>query len=189
MWPWGHLAVAYLCYLCLFKLRGQERQTGGTLLAVAFGSQFPDLIDKPLAWSVDILPSGRSFAHSLVTATIILALGYWIASRRDRVDVLAGFGVGYLSHIITDIGPTTIFELLQGDLSQLRWMSYLLWPLLSPPPYLHDSSFIENLLMLSFEPYMLLQVMLFSAALLIWFVSTISGADDIRQLLERHGGW
>ena len=56
MWPWGHLAVAYLCYVLSIKLRGDGEQTLLTLVAVAVGSQFPDLIDKPFAWSVAILP-------------------------------------------------------------------------------------------------------------------------------------
>jgi hypothetical protein len=58
MWPWGHLAVGYLCYVAYLKLYDNDRQTLYPVLAVGFGSQFPDFIDKPLAWSVLVLPSG-----------------------------------------------------------------------------------------------------------------------------------
>ena len=185
MWPWGHFAVAYLCYVSVMRLRNHEGQTVGALVAVAVGSQFPDLIDKPLAWSFGVVPSGRSFAHSLLTAALVLAVGYGLAARFDRSDILVAFGIGYLSHLITDLGPDTVVGLLQGDLSQLTWTTYLLWPLLPAPPYLNDSSFGEHFAGLAFEPYMIVQFLLFGAALLVWFRSGAPGSTDLRLALQR----
>ena len=175
MWPWGHLAVAYLCYVALLELRGAGEQTPPALLAVAVGSQFPDLVDKPLAWTFAILPSGRSFAHSLITAAAVLAIGYRVGRRLDREVIVVAFGVGYLSHTLTDLGPDVIVGLLQGDLSQLRWTTYLLWPLLPSPPYPNDSSFLAHFADFALEPYVAAQFALVGVAVVVW---VRSGASD-----------
>jgi hypothetical protein len=39
--------------------------------AVFVGSQFPDLVDKPLAQELVVIPSGRVFVHSLLFAVLI----------------------------------------------------------------------------------------------------------------------
>ena len=44
---------------------------------VFVGSQFPDLIDKPLALELGLIPSGRVFTHSLPTAMPVLLVIAW----------------------------------------------------------------------------------------------------------------
>jgi hypothetical protein len=181
MWPWGHLAVGYLCYVTMITVRGKSEQTLGTLLAVAFGTQFPDLIDKPLAWSVALLPSGRSLAHSLLTATVIIWVTYLVGRRFNRPDVAGAFGVGYLSHSLVDLGPGVVSGLLRGDLSQLEWTTYLLWPLLPSPPYPHDTSFHEHFLGFALDPYMIAQFVLFGIAIIVWIRSGTPGLTAVRR--------
>lgn len=172
MWPWGHLAVGYLCYVSSIKFRGKGEQTPLTLFALAIGTQFPDLIDKPLAWSFSILPSGRSLAHSLLTAVVVVSIGYWIGQRLSREESVIAFAVGYVSHSLVDLGPDVVGGLLVGDLSQLKWTTYLLWPLLPSPPYPNDSSFMEHFAGFLFDPYLVAQFVLAGIAIGVWIVST-----------------
>ena len=186
MWPWGHLAVGYLCYLAAIKLRNRGDQTLTTLTAVAFGTQFPDLIDKPLAWSIGILPSGRSFAHSLITFTLIVTILYWAGRRLNRREPVIAFAIGYLSHSLVDLGPGVIGGLLMGDMSQLKWTTYLLWPVLSSPPYPQDSSFIEHFTSFALEPYVLFQFALFGLAILVWIRSGFPGLKPVRRTIRTY---
>ena len=48
MWPWEHLTIGYLAYSLLSRLAWRRPPTVGTAITVAFGTQFPDLVDKPL---------------------------------------------------------------------------------------------------------------------------------------------
>ena len=61
--------------------------------------RFSDLIDKPLAWSLQVLPSGRSLAHSLLVATVVLVVVHarWRRSGDSTVGVTVA--VGYLTHL------------------------------------------------------------------------------------------
>jgi len=128
MWPWGHLAVGYLLYTPLARLRFGEAPSGRATLLLAFGTQFPDLIDKPLAWGVDVLPAGRTLAHSLLTAAVLTTLVYAYSKRRDRPDVGLAFTVGYASHPFAD----ALFPLLNG---QYQYAAYLFWPLFGLPSW------------------------------------------------------
>lgn len=124
MWPWEHLAVGYLCYALLAHARGR-RVTEAAALAVAFGTQFPDLVDKPLSWSLNLLPAGI-FAHSLLVAVPVAALAVLIARGRGRTDAGLGFAVGYLSHLPADAFPPVLF----GE-APSWWM--LFWPVTARP--------------------------------------------------------
>ncbi|WP_089649600.1 metal-dependent hydrolase [Halobacterium hubeiense] len=174
MWPWGHLAVGYLCYV-LWARRRETDQQPLAVLAVGVGSQLPDLIDKPLAWTVTVLPSGRSFAHSLFTAFVLIAGVAWLSRRFDRPQAWVAFAIGYLTHTIADLGPEVFLGLLTGDLSVLRWTTYLGWPLLPAPPYPNDSSFLAHLTTLTFDPFIATQFVLFGIAVGVWLWSGASG--------------
>ena len=185
MWPWGHLAVGYLCYVAVLRMRARGEQTLFTLSAVAIGTQFPDLIDKPLAWSVSVLPSGRSLTHSLLTATVLIVLGYWLGQRVDRTDEAVAFAVGYLSHSFTDLGPEVVVGLVQGDMRQLEWTTYLLWPLLASPPYEQDHSFLEHFVAFEFDAYAIAQFVLFGLAITVWLATGAPGLLELRHRLQQ----
>lgn len=175
MWPWGHLAIAYLCYVAYARATGRP-QRALPAIAVAFGSQFPDLIDKPLAWTVTVLPSGRSLAHSLFTAAVVLLVADRVSQRFKRRDATVAFAIGYLTHTVSDLGPTVISGLLVGDWSQLQWTTYLVWPLLPSPPYPSDSSFVAHFAALSLDPFLTAQFLLFGVATAVWLGSGAPGA-------------
>lgn len=184
MWPWGHFGVAYFCYVASLRVRTDEDQTLAPLLAVGFGSQFPDLMDKPLAWSLTILPSGRSFAHSFLTAAVVIGVCWAVGRRVGHEESVLAFAIGYIAHSLTDLGPDVIFGLVQGDMSQLTWTTYLLWPILSAPPYPNDSSFAEHFIGLALDPYMVFQFVLFGVAIVIWVLSGMPGVSEIRLRLQ-----
>ena len=184
MWPWGHLAVAYLCFLLLTRITDRVTQSFGTLTVLAIGSQFPDLIDKPLAWTVTILPSGRSFAHSLITAAITLFILDRLAARYGRRALVAVFGIGWVSHSLSDLGPEVIGGLLRGDASQLEWATYLVWPLLELPPYTNDSSFSTHFANFEISVYVGIQLLLCAVALGLWLGSGAPGLAAARTRIH-----
>ncbi|ELZ44577.1 putative membrane-bound metal-dependent hydrolase [Halorubrum coriense DSM 10284] len=89
------------------------------MFVTVVGSQFPDLVDKPLAHQFGVLPSGRVFIHSLPFALPIAGgvLAYGLYTERPRVA--GAFVVAYLSHLLGD----TYRRLFAGQIP-----SDLLWP-------------------------------------------------------------
>ena len=82
MLPWGHLFVAALPVVAYVLVRDRRLPTPKLLYVVFVGSQFPDLVDKPLAHQFLLIPNGRMFAHSLVVA-VPLCLVVTLAVRRS----------------------------------------------------------------------------------------------------------
>lgn len=179
MWPWGHLAIAYLCYVGYTRMRSNPSQTPAAVGAVVLGSQVPDLIDKTLAWSVPLLPSGRSLGHSLLTVTLLIAVLYTVVSS-DKHESVTAFGIGLVSHAVVDLGPEVVIGLMTGESTQWQWTTYLIWPLLAPPPYTNDESFRPHLLGLELDPYMVFQLGLFVIAIAVWVASGAPGRTRIR---------
>jgi len=122
MWPWGHLAVGYFLYSPFARARFGRPPTDRATLWLAVGTQLPDLVDKPLAWRLGVLPAARTLGHSLLTITVVSMLVYAYFERRDRAHVALAFGVGYVTHPLVD----GLFPLLNG---QYQYAAYLLWPL------------------------------------------------------------
>jgi hypothetical protein len=129
MWPWEHAAIGYLVYSLSCRALGRRPGQLATV-AVLLGTQFPDLVDKPLGWGIGLLPSGQSLAHSLlvavpVSAVVLVVAAVWDRRHgptRPRTTVAAAFAVGYLSHLPGDV----VYSALLG-----RGLNtdFLLWPL------------------------------------------------------------
>lgn len=145
MLPWGHLAVGYLCLSLAVRLRYRVSPRGPAAIAVAIGTQLPDLIDKPLAWRFGVIPSGRSLAHSLLFLAVLAAIAWALATRYDR-RLEAGAFVGvYLSHILADMLPAA----LAGEWAQL---GALLWPITPVYQYPEDLDYTIIGFFLELEP-------------------------------------
>ena len=141
MWPWGHLAVGYLLYSAAVDRR--LRRTPGELAVVvlAFATQLPDLVDKPLAWHLGVVPHGRSLAHSALVATAVILLVGWALDRRGHRNLALAFGVGYYAHLAAD----AVEPFLTGDWGELFFLG---WPLIPAPEGLDSTSIAEFFLAL-----------------------------------------
>jgi len=126
MWPWEHLAVGYLAYSLYCHLRGDGPPGGWPVVALAVGTQLPDLIDKPLSWSLGLLASGHSLGHSAFVAVPAAALAVGAAAALGRRRAGEGFAVGYLTHLPGDV----FYPLVRGGRPNV---DAVLWPLAPAP--------------------------------------------------------
>jgi hypothetical protein len=168
MWPWGHLAVGYLLYTVFVHLRNQRPPTDRAAIALAVGTQFPDLVDKPLAWSLGVLPNGRSLTHSLITAFLLIALLELLARRRGYGSIATSFAVGYLSHLLSD----ALYPVLSGDYYSV---GFLAWPVLAPIEYETEPSFIAHLTQLSIDSSAAFEIGLGIGMFVLWLADGAPG--------------
>lgn len=188
MWPWEHLAVGYLAYSLLVRAGTGRAPHGRLVMAALFvGTQFPDLVDKPLAWMFGLLPSGTSLAHSVFVAvplvTLFLALS-WLAGRPS---IGRAFGVGYLLHLPADV----LYVALYG--SPVNW-TVLLWPLYTAPAgqdpgllanvALYFGKFLEVAVSPAGRLFVAAELLLLGGALVLW---VLDGFPGIRASPPRRG--
>ena len=127
MRPIEHFIVALLPVL-VGVLAVTRRLPSLQFTGVVFiGSQFPDLIDKPLALELGLIPTGRVFMHSLPTAIPVLLVVAWYGWRTKRSHLSAGFIFAHLSHILADN-----YRVLTGPEPSIP--PDLLWPLTQATP-------------------------------------------------------
>jgi membrane-bound metal-dependent hydrolase YbcI (DUF457 family) len=126
MFPWTHAAFGYLLVLAVAVVVRRD-VSQAELAAVVTGTQFADVVDKPLAWSFAALPSGRSLAHSLLFAVPLCVLVLAVAWYRGQAGAGFVFGLGYASHLLGDT-YTAIYHW------QPHEFSFLLYPLLPAYP-------------------------------------------------------
>lgn len=125
MRPIEHLIVA-LFFVGFYTVLTTQRLPSLELGAVAFvGSQFPDIVDKPLALEVGLLPTGRVGMHSLPVAVPVWAVVVLYAWKTGRRRAGVAFVIAYASHLLGD----NYVALAAG-----RVPSDLLWPLAPPVP-------------------------------------------------------
>lgn len=178
MLPWGHAAVGYLLYAAYVRHRDDDRgersigPAGRPVLALAVGTQFADVVDKPLGWYLGALPGGRSLAHSLLVAVVVLGVVQWAAARFDAHDVGVGFAVGHLSHLAAD----ALYPILERE-----WVdvAYLLWPLVTHPDPVTDARITEVLLASSFSLTGYLELGLFVVATGLWVSDGMPGLAEL----------
>ncbi|WP_123536583.1 metal-dependent hydrolase [Halosimplex salinum] len=174
MWPWGHLALAYLAYSLYSRLRRGHRPIAATALVVALGSQAPDLVDKPLAWTLSVLPSGRSLSHSLLVVVPVVALVYTVALVRDEDEepLAVAFGVGALTHLFGD----ALYSLVALE---FRHLGFLLWPAVPPIEYEVEQSFLAHFALLEFSPEFYFELLLVALALVVWRTDGYPGLETV----------
>lgn len=184
MLPWGHAAVGYLLYAGWSRWRRGASPHGIAVIALAVGTQFPDLVDKPLSWTFAVLPTGRSLAHSVLTfallAIVLLVFARGYDRRRRTADqgttastgveirsplpasiTVTAFVIGYGSHLLADATA----GIATGSLD----LAYLLYPLLPLGAPEHGYSFLEFFLSLTVTPLLAFEVTLTVVAIGVWF--------------------
>lgn len=135
MLPPGHLVAGYLPYSLYRRARGQRPLPAATLL-LAFGTQLPDLIDKTFTWIIPVLPSGRSFGHSLLVFALFAVPLFVVARRRGHVRRWVAFAFGVVSHQLLDAANPIALGVPQDA-------RFLAWPLTTPVYYADDDLFIQ----------------------------------------------
>ncbi|MFC6717158.1 metal-dependent hydrolase [Natrialbaceae archaeon GCM10025810] len=180
MWPWGHLAVAYLLYSVYAARRYDRAPRALPAIAVAIGSQFPDLIDKPLAWTFDVLPGGRTLSHSLLFAAALVLVVFVAVRRFDRVDptVAFAFVIGHVVHLLADIPPST----LRGDFTGT---TYFFWPVVPYHPVDEPGGIIDAFLTYEMGTYEVAQLGLFAVAIAVWYRDGAPGLEYASRTLRR----
>ena len=178
MWPPGHLAVAYLCYALWSRRRDGVPPMGLAVVVLAVASQFPDLVDKPLAWYLGVLPTGRTLAHSLLVVVPLSLLAIWLARRYDRPELGTAAAIGALSHVLVDALPVLWREEAEA--------SFLLWPLVAVEGYEEPGapSVPELLAESAAQPYFLLEFVLLAIALVWWRRDGYPGLGVVRRAIE-----
>lgn len=181
MWPWGHVAVAYLLYSVYARGRFGRPPRPEPALAVVVGSQVADLIDKPLYWWAGVLPSGRSLAHSLLFAAVLIVTVYAVAILLDRIETATAFVIAHLSHLLADLPPRVFLGYPFGS-------EFLLWPFLAQPAFGYGERLFEPpaAVELAVTPltdpftFALFEVALFALALGLWYVDGRPGLGYVR---------
>jgi len=140
MWVVEHVAIGYLVWSGWSRYREGRPPTGAEFWLVLLGALLPDLVDKPLAWTFGVLPAGRSLAHSLLTASVLVVAARRVARRRGDVTLGTAFGVAYLSHLAADV----VFPIISG---RYAYTYFLLWPLLPLPYYDTSRSLVGEVLL------------------------------------------
>jgi hypothetical protein len=177
VWPWEHLAVGYLVYSVAVRTATGHAPQAAAVFALAVGTQFPDLVDKPLGWGTTLLPSGLSLAHSLLFALPGIALLVSVASAVGRAGLAIAFAVGYLLHLPADV----VYPLLVGG--DLR-LGFLFWPLVPAAettvaivPYVGRlaGQFLEFLRTPRGQLYLALELGLLGGATLRWYDDGVPG--------------
>lgn len=181
MWPWAHAAFGYLLYTGVLRVREGGQPTGWPVVALAVGTQVPDLVDKPVAWYLQMLPYGRSLTHSLLIA-VPLALAVWLVARhRGHPAVGIAFAVGHLSHLAGDALHATLAA---------EWadLAFLVWPLLPLP---HQDTELEGLVAhirnIEGSPFFLFGLLLTAVGLVVWIRHGRPGVAELRGAIA--GEW
>lgn len=187
MWPWEHLAVGYLAYSALTRLRTGEPPDGPSAAAIVVGTQLPDVIDKPLAWTFAVYPGGYAVGHSIVVAIALSALAVGISRRIDRPSLGWAFAVGYVSHLPADVFYVYVTSgyFLPG---------IVLWPLVPAIPNGTESgllatatrffrNYVEAVASGRLLGLFLLELGLLLAALGAWIYDGLPGTVGLRRRL------
>lgn len=131
MWPWEHAAVGYVCYSAATRLLGGEPPDGDPVLFLAVGTQFPDLVDKPLSWGLGVFPTGYAAGHSAIVLIALSVLVVAIVREEGRRRNAVAFLVGAWTHVAGDVvSPLRAGEPLGID--------RVLWPVVEREPYDDD---------------------------------------------------
>lgn len=188
MWPWEHLAFGYIVYSILARTRTRWLPSDAAVIALAVATQFPDLVDKPLAWTFGVFQSGIAMGHSLLFVIPVSLLSLYVAARIGKPGVGLGVTTGLLTHIAGDV----LYPVLTGDGIAIR---YFMWPLYRAPGGESDGFLLafEDLL-LSFVTflsgptgmlYLAFEGLLLGVAVGLWIADDFPGTIRLRSALER----
>ncbi len=88
----GHVAVSVL----------EHRYVKAELAPVVIAGVFPDIVDKTACQILHLTPSGRMYGHTLLGVILTTGIVGLIWGKRTA----GSWALGYLSHLVGDIGYT-----------------------------------------------------------------------------------
>jgi membrane-bound metal-dependent hydrolase YbcI (DUF457 family) len=172
---WAHVAVGYLLFSLGSRYWLGEKPVALPTVTVAFGTLFPDLIDKPLALATSSIP-GRSLTHSVFTTALVLVFVWvWARDYPTRRTVAIAGGLGYVSHLGADI--VDYFVLDHGTLR------FLFWPVLAPESHIQTVS--DLLQLLEPTPYVAVQTVITILVVALWVRDGTPGVTALRSFFSR----
>lgn len=190
MWPWEHLAVGYLAYSGVSRLVWGEPPSTRGALVVGVAAVAPDLVDKPLAWGLDVLPAGKSLAHSLFAFLPLAGLAGLLGAWRGSKRLSSAFVLGYGSHLAADV----LYPLVvRGDLRA----GFLFWPIVpvrggaeSVLPHLREllGAFLAFLATPRGAVYLAAEIGLLAAAVAVWVADGTPVLSAVRRRLSPRTG-
>jgi membrane-bound metal-dependent hydrolase YbcI (DUF457 family) len=127
MLPLGHLSLGYLLSAGFGRLFRWQPPDFGSMVALTVATQLPDIVDKPLSWTLGVLPTGRTLTHSLFTAVVVSLVVHRLARTAGAPGVGRAFAIGYGSHLLGD--------LYAAATSDSETLLFLFWPLVPQEPY------------------------------------------------------
>lgn len=173
MWPLGHAAVGYLVLSLTTRWHLDRVPSAPVVAAVLLGSQLPDLVDKPLSWYGEVLPTGRSLGHSLVVLIPLCLLAYLLVRRVGRPELAAAFSIGALSHAVVDALPS----LWTPDSVPV----FLFYPVTTIEPYETGPPSVVGMLVEQLtSPWFHLEFVLAGLALWLWLRDGRPGRSSLR---------
>ena len=181
MYPLGHLVAGYLAYSVATHLTRGRSPMDVPVLALLVGTQFPDLIDKPLSWWFDVIPASRTLAHSIYVAVILLAIVGFVATHLQRDPEALAFGFGYISHLITD----ALYPFLQAESATA---TFLTWPLTPPIVYVSEWELVPYLEAVAYGPALGVELALAAVVVVVWLGDGKPGVSVLRRVGARWRG-
>lgn len=189
MWPWEHALFAYVCYSLYLRGRYRSRPADWPVVALALGSAFPDLVDKPLAWQFGFFESGYAVAHSVFVAVPASLVLVAVARRYRRERIGIAFATGHLLHLVGDVLPASLS-------SQTLYLTPVLWPI-APSRVIVDrgsfadgvrsllTEYVAQLLTLDLTAVIALQIGSVIVGLVLWFADGLPGLMLVRSTVGR----
>jgi len=150
-----------------------DRPEGTAILALAVGTQFPDLVDKPFGWTFGVLPGGRTLAHSLLTIAVLVVAVRWLTRRYGRDALGRAFLFGTVVHTLGD----GLYPAIEGNFSSL---TYLLWPVLPMPEEDPGLSIISMFAEMTLTPTVAFEFALVALATILWWLDSKPGLMLLR---------
>lgn len=190
MWPWDHLAFGYLLYLVLGAWKPSPHVDDLTFIVLAIGTQLPDVVDKPLAWSLGVLPSGLSLGHSFVFLALLTPLAVAVSNRHGRPVLAGALVTGVASHLVGDV----LFALLVGSPRPYQFLFWPAIPAVTEPsvglvPTIGELWF-EYLTFLStprHATYLVVDLLFNGMAVAVWITNGAPGTNAARRWVARVG--
>jgi hypothetical protein len=126
----GHLAVSALEY----------RYAKAELVPVMAAAVAPDLIDKIAHYVLGISSFGRLWGHTLIAAFLSTFIVFLLFGRRSA----ASWGLGYLSHLVCDIGGVVpwLYPFVSYNFPEAEAFHTTLWMSLTRPGILLEVALV-----------------------------------------------